>query len=224
MSGKNPNNRQRDKHQQRKREKRRQPNSPRLNGLMETGMQNTLDWTDRKPRLAATVNVPLLAIEGRVLGLVVGTVAAWYTSGFSKFVAYAANIVAVRLLRAILQWLWVLKVTDWCWGLAARSIERREGVRVPQPPSLGRPDTTQVNAIIAPAVVALAIATILSTEDVEPMWLNSPWGTMLASAVGCSFAAAIEALCMPTNIQALWRNRHQYQERSGNNKRLRRIA
>ena len=65
--------------------------------------------------------------------------------------------------------------------------------------------------LMTPAIVALAIATILSTERVEPNWLNGNWAIVAISISGGAVAALMEVLAAPDVIHALVWNRHRYQ-------------
>ena len=141
-----------------------------------------------------------------------GLIAAFLTGQFPKLWTYVANTFAIMLLRVILQWIWLLKVTPLVRRTAGRFIARKRGVPLPEEVLRRTPVNNSVGTITGPAVVALAIATILSTETLEPAWLTNVGTIIAASTIGGALASIMEALALPANIYPLWHNRHPYQE------------
>ena len=180
--------------------------------MIQQGFENTLYLIDSKPRRSAFLNVGAYALQGIVLGLVMGLIASLLTSELSKVWSYVANTFAVMLLRVILQWAWALKVTTWVRKASAWFVKDKSGVDLPEDVIRRTSVTNNVSTIIAPAVVAVAIATILSTENVEPSWLTRTWAIVGVSALGSGLASAMEALGLPSNIYAFRWNRHPYHE------------
>ena len=183
-----------------------------LGGMFEQGSQNTLDLIDRMPRVFTVLNVGTYVLQGVALGLAMGLIASLGTRGFPKIWTYVANTFTVMLLRVILQWIWVLGVTTWVRKMATWFIRDRTGQELPE--NVGRriPVTNNVGTIVGPAIVAVGIATILATENVEPSWLTRTWAIVLMSALGGGLASAMEALGLPSNIHALRWGRHTYQD------------
>ena len=183
-----------------------------LGEIFQQGSQNTLDLVDRKPRAGAALNIAAYVLNGMVLGLAMGFIASLGTSGLPKVWAYVSNTFAVMSLRVILQWIWVLSVTTWVRKMGSWLIGNRTGLELPETTARQIPVTNNVSTIIGPAIVAVAIATILSTEPLEPAWLTRTWAIAGLSALGGGLAALMEALGSPSNIHALRWNRHSYQE------------
>ena len=196
----------------------RRPNQYELTSLLQEAsivqqsFQQTLDLVDEKPRVAVVLNVGSYIIQGLLLGLLMGLIAALLTSQLPKIWTYAANTFAVMLLRTLLQWLWVLKVTPLVRVTAGKFIARREGVQLPDEVLRRTPVNNSVGTVTGPAVVSLAIATILSTETLEPAWLTNTWTIIGASVLGGAISSMMEALALPANIYPLWHNSHPYQE------------
>ena len=189
------------------------PNSKTwANPVIQQGLQRTLYLADSKPRWAALLNVGAYVLQGIVLGLVMGLIASLLTSGLPKVWTYAANTFAMMLLRVILQWIWALKVTTWVRKGSAWFVKDKSGVDLPEEALKQVSITNNVSTIIGPAVVAVAIATILSTESVEPTWLTRTWAIIGISALGSGLASGMEALGLSSNIYAFRWNRHPYQE------------
>ena len=175
-------------------------------------MQDTVDWVDREPRHAAFWNVCATALQGLLLGLLMGLFAGLVTDGFSKVWTYAANTFAVMLLRAALQWLWVLKVTPLVHKLGQYLLKRRTGQAVPEGLGQKHSGEEEVARTVVPAIVSVAIATFLATEELSPVWLNQTWAIVVIASLGGGVSSVLEALSVPTNIYAIVRNRHHYQE------------
>ena len=175
-------------------------------------MQNATDWVDREPRLAAFSNVLVTGFQGLLLGLLMGLLAGLVTSGFPKVCTYAANTFAVMLLRAALQWLWVLFLTPRVHGLGQYLVRKRAGRDIPEGIGQKHMGEEQVARSVVPAIVSVAIATFLATEDVDPAWLNHTWAIAVIAALGGGLSSVLEALSVPDNIYAIVRNRHRYQE------------
>ena len=188
------------------------PSQLSLGGMFEQGSQNTLDLIDRMPRVFTVLNVGTYVLQGVVLGLAMGLIASLGTRGFPKIWTYVANTFTVMLLRVILQWIWVLGVTTWVRKTATWFIRDRTGQELPE--NVGRqiPVTNNVGTIVGPTIVAVGIATILATENVEPSWLTRTWAIVLMSALGGGLASAMEAIGLPSNIHALRWGRHTYQD------------
>ena len=180
--------------------------------LVQRSFQQTLDLVDEKPRLAVALNIGSYAIQGLFLGLAMGLIAALLTGQFPKLWTYVANTFAVMLLRAVLQWVWTLKVNPLVRLTAGRFIARRQRIALPERVLRQTPVNNSVGTITGPAVVSLAIATILSTETLEPVWLTNPSTIIGASILGGVIASMMEAFALPANIYAMWHNRHPYQE------------
>ena len=174
-----------------------------------------MDWVDTEPRQAAFLNVVVTALQGLLLGLLMGLFAGLVTGGFSKVWTYAANTFAVMLLRAALQWLWVLGGTPLVHWVGQYLFRKRTGQDVPET-ILQKPlGEEQVARTVVPAIVSVAIATFLATEDLNPAWLNQAWAIAVIASLGGGISSVLEALSVPTNIYAIVRNRHQYQETEG---------
>ena len=192
---------------------KRNPHSQASAGMwMREGMQNTFDWVDREPRQAAFLNIGTYLLHGLLLGLAMGLIASLGTSGLPKAWTYMTNTLAVMLLRLSLQWTWALPVTKWVHNMTRWFVKKKTGRDAPERAIRQIPVTNNVSTITGPAIVALALATILSTEDVEPAWLNHTSAVIVVSALGGGIASAIEALGLPSNIYAIRRNRHSYQD------------
>ena len=183
-----------------------------VSNMLEGQSQNILDLANDKPRKAIALNIGTYALQGIILGIAMGLLASLLTSHLPKFWTYVANTLSVMVFRIILQWIWVLGVTNWAIKQATKFFNRKTGREVAPEDLKKKEETSQVNTIITPAVTALALATILSTETVKPEWLEKTWVITIASAIGCALASVMEALCLPTNIYALRWNRHRYQE------------
>ena len=179
---------------------------------VQESMQTTMDWVDREPRQAAFLNVCTTAFQGLLLGLLMGLFAGLVTGGFSKVWTYAANTFIVMLLRAALQWLWVLRVTPLVYSLGRYLLRKRTGQDVPEGIGQKHLGEEQVTRTVVPAIVSVAIATFLSTEELDPAWLNQTWAIAAIASLGGGVSSLLEALSVPTNIYAIVRNRHQYQE------------
>ena len=180
--------------------------------MVQQGFKNTLYLVDSKPRWSAFLNVGAYVFQGIALGLVMGLIASLLTSGLPKIWTYVANAFAVMLLRVILQWIWALKVAIWVRKASAWFVKDKSGVDLPEDALRRVSLTNNVSTIVGPAIVAVAIATILSTESVEPSWLTRTLAIMGVSALGSGLASGMEALGLPSNIYALRWNRHPYQE------------
>ena len=143
-----------------------------------------------------------------------GLVAGFLTSGFSKFAIYAINTLAVMLLKLGFQWVWVLIVLPLVYRLVRWFVRKNTGRDVPEWIANRQSGEQYLATLTVPAIVALAIATILTTEELSPSWLNDTWVIVGMSTLGGAVAALIEALSNPDNIYALWWNRHRYQRTS----------
>ena len=179
---------------------------------MQQGFRRTFNWVDRKPRQSALLNVGTYLLQGALLGLAMGLIASLGTSDFPKVWTYAANTFAVLLLRLAFQWLWTLPVTKWVHNMTKWFVKDRTG-QEPDDAAIRQVQVTNnVGTIIGPAIVALAVATILSTENIEPEWLTDTWAIVGVSALAGGVASAMEALGLPSNIYAITKNRHAYQD------------
>ena len=183
-----------------------------LGAVVRRGMQNSVDWVDREPRQAVFFNVLTTGSQGIILGLLMGLFAGLVTSGFPKVWTYATNTFAVMLLRVVLQWLWVLLGTPLVYSLGRTLFRQKTGQEIPEGISQKPLGAEQSTRSTVPAIVSLAIATILTTEQVDPSWLNETWAIVVISALGGGGASLLEALAVPSNIYALRWNRHEYQE------------
>ena len=179
---------------------------------VQESMQTAVDWVDREPRQAAFSNVWATALQGLLLGLSMGLFAGLVTGGFSKVWTYAANTFAVMLIRAALQWLWVLRVTPQVHRLGQYLLRKRTGQDIPEGIGQKHLGEEQVARTVVPAIVSVAIATFLATEELNPAWLNQTWAIAVIASLGGGVSSVLEALSVPTNIYAIVRNRHQYQE------------
>ena len=184
----------------------------RMRQAAQESMQTTMDWVDREPRHAALSNVGATVLQGLLLGLVMGLLAGLLTGGLSKVWTYAANTLAVMLLRAALQWLWVLSVTPLVHRLGQYLLGKRTGQDIPEGIGQKHLGEEQVARTVVPAIVSVAIATFLATEELDPAWLNQTWAIVVIATLGGGVSAVLEALSVPTNIYAIVRNRHTYQE------------
>ena len=182
------------------------------NAVIQHGVENSLYLVDSEPRWSAFLNVGAYVLQGIALGLVMGLIASLLTSELPKIWTYVANTFAVMLLRVILQWIWALKVTKWVRKASAWFVKDKSGVDVSEDVLRRISVTNNVSTIIGPAVVAVAIATILSTENVEPSWLTRTWTIVGISALASGLASGMEALGLSSNIYAFRWNRHPYQE------------
>ena len=192
---------------------KRNPYSQASAGMrMRQGFQNTFVWIDREPRQSAFLNIGAYLLQGLLLGLAMGLIASLGTGGLPKEWTYMANTLAVLLFRLILQWTWALPVTELVHNMTRWFVKVKTGRDVPEKAIRQTPITNNVSTITGPTIVALALATILSTEDIEPVWLNHTWAVIVVSALGGGIASAIEALGLPSNIYAIRRNRHSYQD------------
>ena len=178
-------------------------------------MQNATDWVDREPRLAAFSNVLVTGFQGLLLGLLMGLFAGLITGGFSKACTYAANTFIIMLLRAALQWLWVLRVTPLVHSLGQYLVRKRAGRDIPEGIGQRHLGEDQVARSVVPAIVSVAIATFLATEELDPAWLSQTWAIVVMAAAGGGVSALLEALTVPSNIYAIVHNRHRYQETRG---------
>lgn len=141
-----------------------------------------------------------------------GLIASLGTSDLPKIWSYAANTFAVLLLRLILQWVWALPVANWVRSMT-RWFAKQETGKEPAETVIRQTEVkNNVSTIIGPAIVALAVATILSTETIEPEWLTRTWAVIAVSALAGGTASAMEALGLPSNIYAITKNRHAYQD------------
>ena len=188
------------------------PPRPSSGAVMKQGSKSALLLVDRKPRVLTVLNIGTYVLQGMILGLAMGFLSSLATSGLPKIWTYVANTFAVMLLKVILQWIWVLNVTSWVREMATWFIMELTGRRLPETVSRQISVTNQVSIITSPAIVAVAVATILSTENIEPSWLTNTWAIVLISTLGGGLASAMEALGLPSNIYALRWNRHPYQE------------
>ena len=179
--------------------------------LQET-MQNRIDWVDREPRCAAILSVLVALLRGLLMGLFMGLFAGYVTSGYSKVLVYSANTFVVMLLRVMLQWFWLLILVPLVYYLVRYLVKKRTGQDVPKGIGLKHMGEEEVARSIVPAIVSVALATILATEDVDPAWLNQTWAIVVMAAAGGGVSALLEALTVPSNIYAIIHNRHRYQE------------
>ena len=186
--------------------------SETLESRLKHGLHTAVDWIDKKPRDAALSNVANTAIQGALLGLLMGLLAGLVTSDLPKVWTYGANTLAVMIFRVIMQWFWVLKAAPLAHSLGRGFIKKRTGLEVPKGVEERSLLTTQMSTLITPALVSLAIATMLATEPVGPSWLTTTWAIALMSTTGAFMASILEALCLPSNIYALRWNRHPYHD------------
>ena len=166
------------------------------------------------PRRGAIGNILAFAlVDGFIICSLIGAIVAWGTSNFisDKLWIYVANTAIAIIVKVGWAWLYVM------WGRAlvirvALIVIQRNVGKTPENiiwPE-GLPD--QANRTVLIVTVATALATILATEQINPKWVsysvNIVWITGLTGAV----TAATEALSVPSNIQALWKNQHHFQE------------
>ena len=175
-------------------------------------MADATGWIDRQPRKVAFTNVLITAFFGLFLGLLMGLFAISISSAFSKVWVYAINTFAVLLLRVTLQWLWVLRLAPSVHSLGQYLVKRRTGRDIPEKIRQKHFGEEQVARSIVPAIVSVAIATLLATEELAPSWLNQTWTMAVIAASGGGVSSALVALSVPDNIYAIIHNRHRYQE------------
>lgn len=189
-------------------------------GLIVDPQQTVADLLHNAPRRGAAGNIGAFALEGLFVGLFMGALVAWGTSRIPDTLwIYAANTAIAILTRVVWAWLYVL------WGralvirVAILMLRKMVGkinernLRFPE----GLPD--QANRTVLVVTVTMAIATILVTENIEPEWANLPLAiTGITASVGM-VTSALDALSIPSNIQALLKNKHNYQERNNRNGR-----
>ncbi|MCY4653201.1 MAG: hypothetical protein OXC95_08560 [Dehalococcoidia bacterium] len=168
------------------------------------------------PRRGAIANILAFAsVDGLILCTLIGAIVAWGTSNFisDKLWIYVANTAIAMLAKVVWAWLWVA----WGRALVIRIALLITQKRFGETPNIitwpeGLPD--QANRTVLIVTVATALATILATEEFNPTWVSEPihivWITGLAGAL----TAAMESLSVPSNIQALWKNKHNYQQRA----------
>ena len=176
------------------------------------------------PRWGAIGNILAFAlVDGFILCSLIGAIVAWGTSNFisDKLWIYVANTAIAMLAKVAWAWLYVM------WGRAllirvALLVTERNLGRTPENISWpeGLPD--QANRTVLIVTVATALATILATEQFNPKWVSFPINIFWITGFAGSLTAATEALSVPSNIQALWKNNHHFQENAARNHRRRR--
>ena len=172
------------------------------------------------PRKGAVVNVLSMALlDGFILCAFIGATVAWGTSNFisDKLWIYVANTALAMVVKVFWAWLYV------GWGrrlairiallIALRGFRKPPG-NIPWPEGL--PD--QANRTVLIVTVATAFATILATEQFNPAWVSDPVHIVWLTALAGTLTAVAESLSVPANIQALWKNRHNYQEGAQRNR------
>ena len=157
-------------------------------------------------------NVLVTALLGLLLGLLMGLFAGLVTGGFSKVWTYAANTFAVMLLRVVLQWLWVLRVSSLVGDLVQYLVRIKARRDIPKHIRQRHMGEEQIARSVVPAIVSVAIATFLVTEELNPAWLTQTWAVAAIAGSGGGLSALLEALSVPENIYAIVHNRHKYQE------------
>ena len=183
----------------------------KLGAMLQEHMQNIVEWQNEKPRSATVIKVISTVIQGMLLGFGIGFVASFITSGFSKVTIYAINTFSVMFLKLGFQWLWILVVVPQTYRLVRWFVRKTTGLDVPEGVANQQSGQQYLAMLTVPAIVALAIATILATEELSPSWLNDTWVIVGMSTLGGGVAALMEALSDPDNIYALRWNRHRYQ-------------
>ena len=193
---------------------------PRSSPTMLTKPQETVAvLLHDTPRWGAIGNILAFAlVDGFIVCSLIGAIVAWGTSNFisDKLWIYVANTAIAMLAKVAWAWLYVM------WGRAliirvALLVTERNLGKTPENISWpeGLPD--QANRTVLIVTVATALATILATEQINPKWVsysvNIVWITGLAGAL----TAATEALSVPSNIQALRKNQHHFQENATRN-------
>ena len=203
----------------RKRGNRRSRSSPEVSWLstaLGRPQETVAVLLNDMPRKGAVVNVLSSALtEGFLLCALIGGIVAWGTSNFisDKLWVYVANTALAMFVKVLWAWLYVV------WGRnffikVALQVTRRSFGRTPENVKWpeGLPD--QANTTVLIVTVATAFATILATEQFNPDWvsysINIVWLTGLAGAM----TAMTQSLSVPSNIQALLKNQHHYQEGS----------
>ena len=166
------------------------------------------------PRRGAIGNILAFAlVDGFIVCSLIGAIVAWGTSNFisDKLWIYATNTAIAILAKVAWAWLYVFWGRTLVIRVALLMVQRNVG-EIPENISWpeGLPD--QANRTVLIVTVATALATILATEQLNPKWVsysvNIVWITGFAGAL----TAATEALSVPSNIQALWKNQHHFQE------------
>ena len=186
--------------------------------------ETVADLLHDTPRKGALGNILAFSlVDGFILCSLIGVIVAWGTSNLisDKLWIYVANTAIAMLAKVVWAWLYVV------WG---RALVIRVALLITQR-SLGQtPDNItwpeelpdQANRTVLIVTVATALATILATEQLNPNWVSYPihivWITGLAGAL----TAAMESLSVPSNIQALWKNKHHFQENAIRNRGRRR--
>ena len=145
----------------------------------------------------------LMAI-GLLVGLTVGIIISLGTAHISnKALFYFVNIAIALLARLVSQWVLVLVgrpiMTRIGSALIQKTLGRRAAVafRIP----LGEFDRGFRIELVAGLTVTLA--TILSTEPIDPKWLTQPVHIIWMSGVLGLIVGVIESLSLPTNIYVL---------------------
>ena len=188
-------------------------------GLIANPQQTVANLLHHKPRKAAFGNIGAFALEGLVVGLFMGALVAWGTSRIPDTLwIYAANTAIAILTRVVWAWLYVLwgralviKVATLMLQKTAGKINERN-LQFPE----GLPD--QADRTVLVVTVAMAVATILATEKITPEWVNAPFAVVGIVALVGAVTSALDALSIPSNIQALLKNMHNYQERMAHNR------
>ena len=184
---------------------------------MAAKMQNTVRLVDRHPRLMSLGNVVTSAFIGAVVGIVLALWVIHVTGRFQTPWTYMLNLATILLLKVILQWPWTIWVNPFAERQARTFVSNRTGQELPDSRgNMSRGGGQQVRSLVTTVVAAVGVATILvTTEDLTPAWLLEPKGIIIASASLAGLTCMAEALCTPTTIHALWKNRHQYQDSPG---------
>ena len=174
------------------------------------------DLTHDAPRKTAALALIAGVFEGLLLGLVVGgsIVLIYQLADGVGFWIYFINAGVGLIAKVVWAWFWVLSGQ----GMLIRVLEhiaQRVLKKDFQSDQLPNELPSQSSSTILVVVTVVAIATIFVTGNEEtnvPQALSAPWIVCIISALTGLVVAVFERLSMPVVIQALVRDRHNYQE------------
>ena len=177
---------------------------------MKARIGGTISFVEKHPRVGALFNLPLIGIQGLILGIAsAGSIWGLEKVLDSPWLYLAAAAISLTV-KVGLAWLNVLFREPFTFDVAGQHFENSTGIPVPRGV---RPRTEAESSTFTITVATtIALAIYLTTLEVDGNSQVDNWTALWLTALSGLFVAISENLCHRAIIIGLWRNRTEYQD------------
>lgn len=177
---------------------------------MKAQIAGTMSFIEKHPRLGALINLPLIGVQGFILGIAsAGSIWGLAIVLESPWLYLAAAAISL-MVKVGLAWLNVLFREPFVFDVAGQHFENVTGMSVP--PDVRAPVETQNSTFTVTVATTIALAIFLTTLDTTGNRQVDSWAVLWLTALSGLFVAISENLCNRAIIVGLWRNRTEYQD------------